>query len=622
SARVDIRKLTPYDNGAETKTGGYIWKVDRLDAGDSGFTAGGQALVYYYPKEVDIEAPQRAPQREYLTNYLHGFNTALNSLAWTDAATGYAAWIDVPAAIDNHLLNLWSYNVDAFRLSTYFHKDAGGKIVPGPVWDFDRALSCATDTRDDNPAAWGNGNWPEGGFFAAFWWERFFKDIDFYQKYIDRWQDLRRAQFSPSSINALIDTTNDAIGTEAVTRDLARWNYAKRAWTSPFTGTAYSGQPAEIQRIKDYLQQRAGYFDTQWVGSVAVTPAAGAVVANTTVTLTGPAGVPVYYTLDGTDPRPAGGGAPAASALLWNGAPLTVSGFTHVMARAYKASHTAATGGTLNPPLVSKWGGLRDLRYFTDDAAAAGNLVITEINFNPVDPTPTEAAAGPAWTNNSFEFLELRNTGPRRVDLTGVQFTNGITYAFPADGTALIEPGAYIILSPDPAAFAVRYGAGPRVFGPWSGNLSNGGETLTLLAADGSVIQSIHYEDSWFPAADKGGATLVVFDAAATVAQLNTSANWRASAVPGGTPGRDDPASLQPGPEGEIIGFVYHPQSAVVSLTFHSRPGKKYSVMTSPDLQGWTTAATGLLSGGNATVFEFAPPPGASRLFMRALSEP
>ncbi len=35
-ARVDIEKLGTYDNDAVGKTGGFIWKVDRLDAGDGG----------------------------------------------------------------------------------------------------------------------------------------------------------------------------------------------------------------------------------------------------------------------------------------------------------------------------------------------------------------------------------------------------------------------------------------------------------------------------------------------------------------------------------------------------------------------------------------------------------
>lgn len=620
SARVDINRLNTYDNGEQTKTGGYIWKVDRIDPGDTGFTAGGQLLAYYYPKEVDLESPQRAPQRQYLTNYLNGFNAALNSATWTDPVSGYAAWIDVPATIDNHLLNLWSYNVDAFRLSTYFYKDAGGKIFPGPIWDFDRALS-STDGRDANPVAWGNGNWPEGGFFAAIWWERFFKDIDFYQKYIDRWQDLRRGQFSPAVVNARIDAMNSAIGTEAVARDLARWNNSKRAWTSPFTGTAYSGQPAEIQRIKDYLQQRANYFDTQWVGPVNASPSEGAVAANTTVTLTGPAGVPVYYTLNGQDPRPSGGGAPIASAVLWNGTPIPVSGFTRILARAWKSGHTGATGGTLNPPLLSKWSGLRDLKYFTDDAAAAGNLVITEINFNPLDPSPEELAAGPGWTNNSFEFLELRNTGPRRVDLTGVRFTSGISYDFPSDGAAFVEPGAYIIVASDPAALVARYGSAARVFGPWSGNLSNGGETITLLAANDSVIQSLTYDDTWFPEADKGGATLVIFDALASPATINTQGNWRASAATGGSPGGSDPAGLQPGPEGDVISVLYHPETSSITLTFHSVPNGNYSVMTSPDLHAWTTARSDLPAGGNATVFEYTPAAGLTRFFMKVIPE-
>ena len=55
--------------------------------------------------------------------FINGFNAALNSATYTDPVTGYPAWLDVPAAIDHHLHNTWTFNVDALRLSGYMHKD-------------------------------------------------------------------------------------------------------------------------------------------------------------------------------------------------------------------------------------------------------------------------------------------------------------------------------------------------------------------------------------------------------------------------------------------------------------------------------------------------------------------
>ncbi|HET6408173.1 MAG TPA: CotH kinase family protein, partial [Chthoniobacteraceae bacterium] len=366
--RIDIVNLRKYDNSTTARTGGYIWKVDRLDSGDSGFTAGGQSMAYYEPKELEIKSPQRDPQEQYLTSYINSFNSVLQSGSWNNPTTGYAAWLDVPGAVDHHLVNVWTFNVDALRLSGYWTKQRGAKMIPLPVWDFDRTLS-STDGRDANPLVWRSQVADMGtDFFNYIWWNRLFQDINFYQKYIDRWQDLRRGALSKASVDAMIDALNAEISAEAITRDVSRWGKTKRAWTSPFTGINYpASQAAEVQRLKDYLQQRANFMDSQWVAPVATSVAEGNVPVGTEITLTGPAGSVIYYTLNGDDPRPFGGGVPGAGVLTYTGTPITITATTRLRARAYDdpaiAPNLTPLTGANNPPLASKWSGLTNVRY-------------------------------------------------------------------------------------------------------------------------------------------------------------------------------------------------------------------------------------------------------------------
>ena len=56
-------------------------------------------------------------------------------------------------------------------------------------------------------------------------------DIDFFQKYIDRFQSLRRAEFSKANINTIIDGMADELK-EAQKRDLAKWNRRPEAHTA------------------------------------------------------------------------------------------------------------------------------------------------------------------------------------------------------------------------------------------------------------------------------------------------------------------------------------------------------------------------------------------------------
>src|SRR5690606_38521570 len=153
---------------------------DRPDPGDSPFYAAGQGINYVDPKGEEIRASGRDPQEQYIRSYFDDFGDALNSPNFADPVNGYAKYIDVPAAIDHHLLNVLAFNVDALRLSTYFHKDREGKIVFGPIWDFDRALG-STDGRDSNPFVWMSQTGDRGtDFFNYPWWSRMFRDLEFW----------------------------------------------------------------------------------------------------------------------------------------------------------------------------------------------------------------------------------------------------------------------------------------------------------------------------------------------------------------------------------------------------------------------------------------------------------
>ena len=90
------------------------------------------------------------------------------------------------------------------------------------------------------------------------------------------------------------------------------------------------------------------------------------------------------------------------------------------------------------------WSALNDAWFITHPAAAAGNLAITEINYNPVGPTAAELAVNPGFKGNDFQFMELENIGSQTIDLTGVQLMLGYLPAFSFSGEAVttLAPGA------------------------------------------------------------------------------------------------------------------------------------------------------------------------------------
>ena len=147
-----------------------------------------------------------------------------------------------------------------------------------------------------------------------------------------------------------------------------------------------------------------------------------------------------------------------------------------------------------------------------------------------------------------MEFIEIQNIGTQTVDMSGVQIADfaSTPYVF-ADGTSL-APGERIVVARNPAVLQQVYGAGfslmPTGYG--TANLSNGGETIRLLTAEGVEIQKITYTDDppWpTSVVDGGGYTLVIID---PQGDGSDPANWQVSGVLGGTPGKAE-QQFQPG---------------------------------------------------------------------------
>jgi hypothetical protein len=296
--RVNVEKLEPWDSTEPRSSGGYMLKNDRPDPGDHGFrtargnpTYGDGTFCYVDPKESEITAAQSA----WIRGYFNDFETALYGPDFANPQTGYARYIDVNGFIDHNLLNMLAMNVDALRLSGYMYKPRGGKLCLGPLWDFDRALD-STDGRDDNPRTW-HGSGDGTDYFNYVWWDRLFKDANFWQRYIDRWYELRRGAFSTAGLNATIDAMADEIR-EAEPRNTQKW---------PGQGPRFGGFQGEIDHLEQWLETRCTWVDSQFVAPPQILPEGGPVPAGTAVTLVNPhpSGV-LFYTLDGSDPRPAG----------------------------------------------------------------------------------------------------------------------------------------------------------------------------------------------------------------------------------------------------------------------------------------------------------------------------
>jgi hypothetical protein len=526
--RVDAKKLDAEDITAPSITGGYLLQIDRLESGESGFTPIGvpKPIAYVQPKESEITLSQWDSQEQYIKGFMNEFKLALNSAGYADPVNGYARYLEVGPAIDNHIVKTLCFTVDAFDYSTYLFKPRGGKLVLGPVWDFDRALESA-DGRDNNPAVW-RSQVPEiFDFFNYSWWNRLFSDVNFWQRWVDRYQELRGDSFSNAAILALVDSQANEVR-EGQARDVARWPSV----TAP-RGGSYQ---AEVDRMKTWLTSRLAFMDGNFLGRPALSQPGGPIASGTTITLVppaAPAGTQIYYTLDGTDPR-LPGGAVSPAAQLYAG-PITLNANTNLVARSRNLAHSNLTGGSANgnPPVSTPWSGLTRGVFVVNPIP----LIVTEIMYHPV-PTPGD----PTTDSEDFEFVELKNIGPGPLGLVGVSVGGGISYTFTAgSGITSLPGGGMLLLVKKLAAFQMRYPGVTNVAGEYTGSLANEGDRLTLHGPLSEPILDFTYDYAWYSTTDGQGASLVNVNENAASASLSTAAGWRPSTAPGGSPGITDP---------------------------------------------------------------------------------
>lgn len=281
--RVNISKMTAADTSGDGVTGGYIIKIDKIEgASTQGWNSnfppypGAPQRVlyqYHYPKFEDLTWPQRA----FITSWMRDFEIAMYLPSFNDPVAGYPGRLDVGAFVDFVLLNEFSRNVDGFRLSCFMYKDReskGGKLVMGPVWDFNFAFGNA-----DYHGAWR----PEGfhlqymsdsaefrtgdPYQPPFWWKKIFMDPLLAGQLGERWVSLRRDRLSSSRIESVIDSISSLLG-EAQQRNFVRWPIlGKYIWPNPYVGKTYQ---EEISYLKTWIGRRVAWLDQQWVSTTEV----------------------------------------------------------------------------------------------------------------------------------------------------------------------------------------------------------------------------------------------------------------------------------------------------------------------------------------------------------------
>ncbi len=270
--RVDINKLNPDEISGDDLTGGYIIKIDKqTGSGNGGWTSqftppnrnGTQTIFYQYdyPKAADITSQQK----NYIRDFMSTFESSLNSTSYADPVIGYARYIDVTSFIDFYIANEVSKNVDGYRLSTYLHKQKdsdGGKLIMGPIWDFNLGFGNADYCTKGNPEGWvTNFNTLCNGDFwlIPFWWNRLNQDAGYRSKMAARWTALRADKFQTSKIINYIDSLYTVLNAESQQRNFQRWPVlGTYVWPNYYVGSSFQD---EVAWLKTWITNRLNWMD-------------------------------------------------------------------------------------------------------------------------------------------------------------------------------------------------------------------------------------------------------------------------------------------------------------------------------------------------------------------------
>lgn len=261
--RVDISEMDHDDVAGDALTGGYIIKIDKLsgklvDGWDS--ESNHVYYQYHYPKADEINEQQKV----YIQNFMNEFESVMQTIDYDDPVHGYAKYINLDSFVDYFIVNEVCRNIDGYRLSTFMYKDRdskGGKLIFGPVWDFNLSFGNADYYDGFNPNGWNLDllMWQSAhDFHPPYWMKTLREDETFKGKLYQRWQALRREELDLDSLLAEIDFLAGFLD-EAQQRNFERWPIlGEHVWPNAFIGDTYQ---EEIDFMKTWLEERIVWMD-------------------------------------------------------------------------------------------------------------------------------------------------------------------------------------------------------------------------------------------------------------------------------------------------------------------------------------------------------------------------
>ena len=388
------------------------------------------------------------------------------------------------------------------------------------LWDYDYTHNTLAFALNEHESE--EHNPPESTFLMR----RLLANERYQQTFINTLADLLNTVFSPEQMHPLFDSLVAHAEVE-MPRHLARWNRSPAAWREA------------LDEVRNYIDRRPSQAREHIRQQFALS-------GEYTLTLDGdpPGSGRIALTTTTIDSRWSG--------VYFLGVPAPLVAIPEV---GFRFSRWSDSSLPAVPRISITPTGTYELTALFEPSEAVGDdVILSEINYRSAPDFDTA------------DWIEIFNPTPTPVDLGGWQVVDGQNHLYELPPGVVLYGGECIVLCRDLAKFKSFHSELTNALGDFEFGLSPEGERISLLHADGSIVDKVTYGSGfpWPSEANGHGPTLELTFASAD----NTHPeSWRAS--PGhGSPGRGPAMFTATAVHGTLSAFP-NPVRSRAYFSFH-----------------------------------------------------
>lgn len=262
--RLDLRKYKPGDPILS-----YLVRIESNSNPAKELDSFGYYSYRMEPKSrLELLYPGSANQTKQVKEYVQAdYNEVKRLLYSVEMLDGSDTWkqeLELDSLVNYYILMEFFGTNDTFSYSTYFYRDARGKLSIGPVWDFNNAF--------DNyllPISSREFLLSQRGWYAGL-----MRDEDFVECVISRYHELRQGVLSEEYLTAYEKEVEEWLG-GAIERNFSVWGYTfdpeklssqeRRRPASQGSETLQDINPSSyeeaVKQMMDFITVRGAWMD-------------------------------------------------------------------------------------------------------------------------------------------------------------------------------------------------------------------------------------------------------------------------------------------------------------------------------------------------------------------------